>query len=283
MSFIWTKILLKSFGPLTIIFLRLFLSSILLAIYFFITKKFRFHKKHFKYFLALAFFEPFLYFIGENFGILYVSPTVASMIIATIPLVTPIFIYIFYKEKLNIYNIFGIFISFTGVLIVLLTKNSTLEYSLKGIALLFFAVTATIGYSFIVKKVANEYSPVNIVFYQNLIGLIYFIPFFLFFEGRSFVNTNIDYETISALVQISFFASTLAFIFFVKSIAILGVNKTNVFVNLIPVVTAIFSFIIFKDVLSEQEIIGIIIVIGGLFFSQKKTIAKTSIILHEDM
>src|SRR6056297_68764 len=94
MSFIWTKQLLASYGPLTIIFLRLVISCSLLFLYLLITQKMQFQLKHLKYFLALAFFEPFLYFIGENFGVKYVSPTIASMIISTITLVTPIFVFI---------------------------------------------------------------------------------------------------------------------------------------------------------------------------------------------
>jgi len=283
MSFIWTKIILKSYGPLTIIVLRLLISSVLLGCYFLIFKKIHFQKKHLKYFLALAFFEPFLYFIGENYGIMYVSPTVASMIVATIPLITPIFVLKFVNEKLNIYNFLGLVVSFLGVMTVLLTKNSTLEYSFKGIALLFFAVAATIGYSIIVKKLTGEYSSVNIVFFQNLIGLFYFLPLFFILEWKSFLSAETTFQTFTALIQLSFFASTLAFIFFTKAISEIGVSKTNVFVNLIPVTTAIFSFMIFGDLLSLQEMVGILIVISGLFLSQRKGRQKETAILHEDI
>jgi len=34
----------------------------------------------------MAFFEPFLYFIGESFGLVYISSTIAAVIVATIPL-----------------------------------------------------------------------------------------------------------------------------------------------------------------------------------------------------
>jgi len=282
MSFIWTKILLESFGPLTIIFLRLLISTILLASYLSITKKIHFQKSHIKYFLGLAFFEPFLYFLGENFGVQYVSPTIASMIISTIPLVTPIFVFIFLKERINRYTFLGLIVSFVGVLTVLVSKNSTLEYTPKGIGLLFFAVAATIGYSIMVKKLTSEYSPINIVFFQNLIGFFYFIPFVFIFEGKELLNMSIDFPTISALIQLSLFASTLAFIFLTKSIGAIGVNKTNVFVNLIPVVTALFSYIIFGKLLSMQEIIGIVIVISGLFLSNVKNESK-EMIIHEDI
>lgn len=269
-SYIWTKVLLKTYGPLTIIVLRLLLSSLMLGSYLFCSRKINLKKGHLKYFMVLAFFEPFLYFIGENFGMMYVSPTVASMIIATIPLITPIIVLRFVKERLSLYNIIGLIVSFTGVMTVLLTKNSTLEYSFKGIALLFFSVFATIGYSIVVKKLTGQYSSVNIVFFQNFIGFFYFVPLFLIFEWKDFLLAEADFETYSALLQLSFFASTLAFILFTKSIREIGIARTNVFANLIPVVTAVFSFIILKNILSAQEIVGILIVIIGLFLSQKR-------------
>src|SRR6056297_696835 len=105
-SYIWTKIVLKYYHPITTIFLRLVISTIVLSVVVFVFKNnFSIKKKDYKYFLILAFFEPFCYFIGENFGIELVSPTVASIIISTIPVVTPIFAYLIIKEKLTKLNI----------------------------------------------------------------------------------------------------------------------------------------------------------------------------------
>ena len=52
-------------------------------------------------FLLMALFEPFIYFLGESYGLLYVSSTVAAVIVATIPLISPLFAWYFFREKLN--------------------------------------------------------------------------------------------------------------------------------------------------------------------------------------
>lgn len=280
MSFIWTKVLLNYYGPITIIFIRLFISVLLLTIFIFSHRKIKIHKTDFKYFFILALFEPFLYFLGENYGVRHVSPTVASIIISTIPVITPIFSYFILKETLSKYNILGLFISFAGVITVLTAKNSTLVYNTTGIILLLLSVLAAIGYSIIAKNLTGRYSSVDIVYVQNAIGIFYFLPFFLSLEGSDLFQTTLNLEIINAFLQLSVFASTLAFILMTTSIRKLGVNKTNVFVNLIPVATALFSFIFFGKLLSMQEILGIIIVISGLFLAQKKR--KEQIILHED-
>jgi drug/metabolite transporter (DMT)-like permease len=48
----------------------------------------------------------------------------------------------------------------------------------------------------------------------------------------------------------------------------MGISKAIVFSNCIPVLTAFFSFLLMGDKLSIRNIIGMVIVIAGLFLSQ---------------
>lgn len=280
MSFIWTKILLQSYGALTIIFLRLIISVLLLFVYIFTRRSLSIKREDYKYFFLLALLEPFLYFLGENFGVNYVSPAVASIVISTIPVITPFFSFLMLDERLSIYNIIGLVLSFAGVVIVLTTKDSTLVFSMKGIMLLSLAVMSAVGYSIFVKKLTAKYSSVDIVFIQNFIGIFYFLPFFLVFEWQDFLTTQITFDILAPLLQLSIFASTFAFILITTSIRKLGVNRTNVFLNLVPIATVVFSYFLYGNVLSLQEIIGIFVVLSGLFLAQKKR--KKELILHED-
>ena len=57
---------------------------------------------------------------------------------------------------------------------------------------------------------------------------------------------------------------------FTYAVKNLGVNRTNVFINLIPVFVAVLAFFILGDRLSLQNMIGIGVTIGGLFLAQIK-------------
>ena len=73
------------------------------------------NKKDALWFLALALMEPFFYFIGETYGVkLTASPTISSMIIATIPVVGLVAGLSFYKEKVTAGNIAGILMTVPG-------------------------------------------------------------------------------------------------------------------------------------------------------------------------
>jgi drug/metabolite transporter (DMT)-like permease len=70
------------------------------------------------------------------------------------------------------------------------------------------------------------------------------------------------------VIKLAVFSSTVAFLFFVYSIKSIGMARTNVFINLIPVFTAVLSYFILKESVGVVKIAGIIVVIGGIIFSQ---------------
>lgn len=268
-SFIWYKVANESFRPLTIVFIRLLLSVCILSLFLFLTGKFvKIKKEHRKLFFLLAFFEPFLYFLGESFGLTYVSATVASVLISTIPVVATLGAWILFKERLKLINYAGIILSFLGVLVFILNKNGTLSFNIKGLLLLTFAVFSAVGYNLTLSKLVNSYSPVFIVNVQNIIGTILFLPVFLLSDFSHLINAPFSFRHFIPIIELSVFASCGAFILFAYSVRNMGITKANVFSNCIPVFTAFFSFILLGDKLTVQNITGMVIVIAGLFMSQ---------------
>lgn len=267
LSFIWYKDAYQNFGPMATVFLRLLLSAFLLGIISFSTKRLKVEKGHFKLFVLAAMFEPFLYFIGESFGMQMVSPVTASVIIATIPILTPIATSFMSNEKLTSLNIFGIIISFLGVSIVILNKGLHFEASIPGVLLMFVAVFSAIGYALALKKLTPHYEPVTIVAIQNMIGTVLFAPLFFIFDFQSFLN-NVSFIALVPIINLSIFASSLAFILYAYGVNAIGVSKANTFTNLIPVLTCIFAYFLLNERINFVTFTGILIVVGGLFLSQ---------------
>lgn len=285
LSFIWSSQTYKSLNPTATIFLRLviataFFSAILFS--FRLNEKIR--REHLKLFAIAALFEPFLYFIFEGYGLIYTSPIISSAIIAMIPLVTPVAAAIFLKERLSAMNIVGLIVSFTGVIVMLLNKDMEFSASPLGIMFLFLTVLVAVGYSIALIKLTNLYKPMTVTWMQNIIGMIYFIP--LVFIMEKFMPS--DFGNVRAyivpLVCLGIFCSAIAYALWAYAYSKLGASKANVYTNLIPVFTAIFSYIILifnrdnmdiSDIeayeLNVQKIAGIALVVGGLFLSQKKS------------
>ncbi len=270
-SFVWIKQAFLSFTPLTILVLRLIISAALLASILKFLKQLKpIQKQDFKWFVLLAFFEPFLYFLGESFGLELVPSTVGAVIVSTIPLFAPITDRLFFKSRIGWPNLLGILVSFTGVLLIIIKEDLSLAAPLKGVLLMFVAVFSTMGYSIVLKKIPAGYNAVSIITYQNTIGIFYFLPLFLYFDAPDLSTLQIHDEALVAVLLLAIFGSSLAFIFFTYGIRKIGITKANVFVNLIPVFTAIIAWYVLGDALTLQIMIGIAFVIGGLFISQIK-------------
>jgi drug/metabolite transporter (DMT)-like permease len=268
-SFIWFKIANETYQPLTIIFIRLVISVILVSIYLWFTKGFmKIKKEDRRLFLLLAVLEPFLYFLGESYGLTYVSAIVGSVIISTIPVIATVGAWLIFRERLKAINYAGIILSFIGVVIFLINKDGSLSFNLRGLALLFLAVFSAVGYNLTLSRLVGTYSPVFIVLVQNIIGTVLFLPVFLITGLENFLNTPFIFKSFLPVLELSVFASCGAFILFAYSVRYMGITRANVFTNFIPVFTAVFAFILLGDKLSVPNIAGMLVVIAGIFMSQ---------------
>lgn len=269
MSFIWTGILLKHLTPVSIITLRLVLSSLFLLVFSLIFRKFEAIKKQdLKYFILLAFFQPFIYFIFEGYGIKNTSASFAAIIISTIPLFTPLGVRLFYKNQLSVLNFVGLIISFVGVALIVLNKSVQIKISITGILLLFGAVFSGVAYFLTLKKIVDNYNSVSIATWQNIIGIIYFIPLFFYLGFDDITKVSFTGQVLNSLLALSILASSLAFIFNTYSVRVLGPSKTAAFTNSVPVFTVIFAYYFLNEPVSFHKIAGMTIVITGLMLSQ---------------
>jgi drug/metabolite transporter (DMT)-like permease len=269
LSFVWSSIVLQYYSPIATIFLRLVISTGVLFLFLKISKKMeKIKKEDFRLIVISAFFNPFLYFLGENYGLKLTSPTIASVIIATIPVFAAVAARLTLKEKLHWINILGIIVSFAGIMVMLVNRDMTLSASPIGVGMLLFAVASAVIYSVFLKRLTEKYSSMNIIFYQNLIGIVLFLPVFLVHDLGDVLSVIPDVRLVTSLLLLAVFASTIAFVFFTMTVKSIGVSRANVFSNLIPVFTGIFSFIFISEIFTLNKIIGMIVVIAGVFITQ---------------
>jgi len=268
-SFIWTKIAIESFQPVTLVTLRLVIAVLLLYAYAKATKKFQYIKRaDLKWFVLLAFFEPYMYYMGETYSLTMLNPTLVAVIVATIPLFAPLFAFLFLKEKISPVNILGIVVSLLGVMMVIYEPQVGVETGFWGIILVFVAVFSAVFYAITLRKISSHYKTVNIILYQSIIGLFFFVPTFFVTDYATITDIKITYKSLEALLMLAIFASVLAFVLFAGVVRKIGIAKTNVFVNLIPVFTAVFSWLLLGQQLGFNQWIGIVVVVSGLFVSQ---------------
>ncbi|MBN2727471.1 DMT family transporter, partial [Candidatus Mcinerneyibacteriota bacterium] len=160
------------------------------------------------------------------------------------------------------------------------TGDARLEASPRGLLLLLFAVISGIGYSIVAKRLSHRYRPLTIVRIQNMIGGFYFLPFMVFFEWKATMEASPPLSVLLNLVMLAVFGSSLAFILVTISIREIGISKTNIFTNIIPIITAVSAYFLLGEGFSDRKLIGMSIIISGLFLSQYQKRIRSKVI-HE--
>ena len=270
-SFIWSNQVLKSGVPVyALVFFRMAIAGALLLAFTLATRQLEMpRRKDLKWFLLLALAEPFLYFIGETFGMkLTASPTLCSVVIATIPIFSMVFAMSVYREKVSKPNMAGIFLTLPGICIVVFENGFGRIEHPAGMAMLFVAVFSAVGYSLVVKKLADKYNSITINTWQHVVGALYFLPLFFSMDYQTVKTLPFTWELVRPILLLAIFCSCLCYYLFINTIRELGVSRTSTFTSLIPVITAVGAFLLGAENLPVQKIVGIAVVVTGLVLSQ---------------
>jgi len=101
-----------------------------------------------------------------------------------------------------------------------------------------------------------------------MIGSLYFLPFFLILDGPAFIATKPGILPVISLFMLGIFASSVAYVLYTLVVKYLGVIKSSLYTNLIPVFTIIFSFYMLGEGFTLRKIAGMAIVIAGVILSE---------------
>ena len=270
------------FSPLTLIVLRFSLAILLMLL---VGLLFRGHevlglqrveKRDIPLFVLGGLFQPFLYFIFETYTYQsFASPTIAEAMLSTQPIMAPILAFIILREKVTRNNVVGILISTVGMLLLLLVGAN--DFALGnpwGVLLAIVTVSMSVGYTIILRRIPTRYSSLSIVFYVQLVALVLFYAVWGVFDRQSLQDTiaplSADLSPVIAVGYLAVFASVTAFILFCYTVRQIGVTRANVFNNVRPVFTALLMWVIFDEHLPMWKWVGIIVIVIGLFISQKQ-------------
>ena len=272
MSYIWTdKLIALNIPIFYFVFVRILLAGGVLFLFNTAYARIkRIQRQDLGKFLLLAFFEPFIYFICETYGLKETgSPTISAMIIATIPIFSIAAGRLFFKEKITSVNVIGVVLSLIGIIMVAMAHGALGENFILGIILLLVAVIAEVGHASITKSLSGNYSSQIIVMYQFLIGSIYLLPLFIW-KGLDGFNATVYFsaEVWYPIICLAILCSSLAFSLWVSTIKNLGVAKSSIFSALIPVAAALIAWALGHEHMNSRQWIGIAVSTVGVILSQ---------------
>ena len=269
-SFVFTKQALECFTPVTVVVLRIVLATLLLLVYCIATKQlFRPSKNELMLFALAAFFQPFVYFILEAYGLQRVNPNTASLVLALGPQMSPFLAYLILREKVSVFTFIGLLVSAGGIALIVLW-GERLVFDYVGIILLVFAALTTVLYCICLRKVDAKYKPASIVFWIDLASLFMFLPAWLVMDWGKPIATTPATNAVASIIVLAVFCSVASYIFFCNAVRFIGVARANAFSNLIPALTPLCVWALTGDMIAWNKYVGIFIVIFGLYVSQNQ-------------
>src|SRR5687767_11161066 len=268
-NFIVARGVIKDIPPVTLAFFRWLTASIVLLP--FAWKSFlpelQIVKKHYLYFIMAAItgvsmFNTFVYIAGHT------STAINMVLIGTTssPVMSIILARIFLKETVPSLRLIGMFISITGILLLLsdgsLQKLLSLSFS-KGDLWVLTAALAFAVYNTLVKKKPVAMNPTNFLFTIFIICTLFLVPFYLY-ELKNTGGIEINTSNLAVILYLGVGASVISFLFWNAAIARLGSGRTALFGNLMPVFSSIEAVLILREKITLIHLVSFVLVITGL-------------------
>ena len=205
------------------------------------------------------------------YSLYYTQVISGVLMISTIPVWIMFIASILKIEKTNLCQIIGVILSLIGVVFIITKADIELIKSLdfnKGDLSMVVAMFAWATYSALLRKKTYEISQIALLEIIIICGLVFLIP--IYFIEMSFGNLIIlGKPFILTLTYVVLFPGILAFLFWIKGIAIIGANRAGVFLHLMPIFGALMAMVIFKEKFMFYHSLGAIFIIAGITLSNK--------------
>ncbi len=268
-SFVATKIALETIPTFTLIFARFTIAGYVFLILMILRGFPRLTLKEHGKILLIALCEPGLYFTFETIGLQYTTAPMASLIIATIPVVVLILSVLFLGERTRPAGIIGMGISLGGITI-LITADPQFSWVVRGHLfgdiLILGAVFSAAFYITFARSLGKHHSAMEFTGLQILYGALLYMPAFLW-ELPAIQWAEISMRSIAALIFLTLFATIGAFICYNHTLTKLPATRAAIFINGIPVVTALSAWTLLGERLTLIQAGGGAMVLMGVFLA----------------
>lgn len=267
LTFISTKVLLKDFLPIEILFIRFLIGFLVLTVVSRRRLSFNGWSKE-KYSMIAGLFGVFLYYYLENVALTYTLAMNVGIIGSVSPFMTAL-ISRFVLKQGTIPKIFvlGFICSMIGISLISLSGTLNVDPIGDGLALI--ATVCWASYSLIVKKIST-FGEGTIAATQRIFfyGLLFMLPV-LFLSIDSFdVSRFAQLGNLSNLLFLGVGASALCFVTWNFSVKTLGAVRATVYIYTIPMLTTIASVAILGETITIKTVFGILLTLTGLILSE---------------
>ena len=206
------------------------------------------------------------------FALNYTQVVNAVLMLSAIPAATIVLSSLMKIEKTNIFQIFGLILSIIGVGSIIsqgnIQKIITLSFNKGDLWMLVCVITWSL-YSTLLKKHKFKLSQFALIQLMVTVGILFLIPQF-YYEKSIGLEINLNKAFFLILFYVVIFPAIAAYYCWQKGIEIIGPNRSTMFIQLMPLFSAVMAIIIFKENFELYHFAGAILILTGIYFSNRK-------------
>ena len=206
------------------------------------------------------------------FALNYTQVINAVLMLAAIPAATIVLSSLMKIEKTNIFQLFGLILSIIGIGSIIsngdIQKIISLNFNKGDMWMLVCVITWSL-YSTLLKKNKFKLSQFTLIQLMVSVGVLFLIPQF-FYEKSIGLKLNLNKEFLLILIYVAVFPAIAAYYFWQKGIEIIGPNRSTMFIQLMPLFSAIMAIIFFKEKFELYHFAGAILILSGIYLSNRK-------------
>lgn len=273
-AFLWasastaTKIALQSSQPLVIAQVRFAVAGIVMLIFVHVFRKQKLPRGvEWKQITIYGLLNITIYLGCYVIAMQHVTAGVGALAIATNPLFISFFSVFFLKQKLKFKIIVALLLGTVGVIIASWPLLEDTSVTTSGLFLLLFSMLSySAGAIYFSSKKWNNLSIVTINGWQTTIGGILLLPFTI--AGYKSSSNHFDFKFWEGTLWLAIFVSVFAIILWLWLLQ-RNTVKAGLWLFLCPVFGFAIAAVVLDDVISFYTVIGIVLVMIGLFLSQR--------------
>lgn len=270
-TFVCTKILLRSFAPIEILFFRFIMGYAALWIAYPKWLKTRGFTEE-KYFIGAGLCGITLYYLLENIALTYTLASNIGIILSAAPLFTALLATVFLKnERFSLPFVIGFAVAIAGIVLIATASGKSLDVNPIGDLMAITAALTWALYSILTRKIGsfgyNNIQMTRRIFFYGLLFMLPTLPLFGFEIGLERFSTPVNLFT---MLFLGLGASAVCFATWNYAVNSLGAVKTSAYIYAVPVINITAAMIVLGERLTMRTGIGAILTLAGLAISEIK-------------
>ncbi len=206
------------------------------------------------------------------FALNYTQVINAVLMLAAIPAATIVLSSLMKIEKTNIYQLLGLLLSIIGIGSIISNGDIqtiiSLSFNRGDLWMLVCVITWSL-YSTLLKKYKFNFSQFTLIQLMVSVGILFLIPQF-FYEKSIGLEIYYNKAFFLILFYVVVFPAIAAYYCWQKGIEIIGPNRSTMFIQLMPLFSAVMAIIIFKEKFELYHFAGAIFILTGIYLSNRK-------------